>query len=721
MRLLVLCIVILSFHTYSRAQFADAGTGALRQKIWWFDWNGFSPVNGASKTFTTSEGLTVTIKCSNVTGEVLFPNVMNTWSGAVLHVLYNFQNSQIKPALQSNQNTQSSHLTFNITATRNGVPTPFTFIIADAEASSVDELTKVHTTGSPWRTLEFYRNSGQTTNPVAGCNTPNIIISDTYGNAPVRGQNPIEATDADASGKLDIDVTLEKKVFGGMAIAMGIFAPTDRGDLPASYGYVQHALTFTSMNECNYQNPLPSLAQSQAIKLGVVAGDSDGQETNDDGFDEDGIGSFPPYDGSGIYSIDIQLSNTTSQNTFLSGWFDYNNDGNFNVNEKASATVVPGSTLVKMIWNNIPATLPSAQKFAFRFRHSSNAIFIQSPNGYAPDGEIEDYLTALTCNLKLSGSSDASLCEGKQLQLNVTGADTYSWSPSTGLSADNVSNPTLQASQTISYVITGLKGACKGTDTINISVTPKPIIAVNPGSATACKNDQVKFTASGGDTYEWLNSANVPVASSSAFTVTALFSTSYNAVIKSSVCQTTDTIPVLLTVNALPVATVTKMNDIDCSANNTTLTASGGVNYKWTPSGNISNDAVRNPIVSPKESTTYTVTVTDGNGCSAKDSVLVNVDFTKGKANYLMPSAFTPNGDGKNDCFGLKYNAGVADFDLSIYDRTGVLLFRTADASRCWDGTYKSNLLPGGTYVYQMKVSGTCNTGYVKGTVVLIR
>lgn len=717
-------VFLLIYCTRTNAQFADAGSGVLKQQIWWFDFNGFNPVNGASKTFTTTEGLTITIACSNVTGQTLFPNVMNTWPGAVLHVLYNFSDPSIKPALQSPQNNLSSHLTFTITATRNGMPAPFTFIIADAEASTVDELTKVHTTGSPWRTLEFFRNSSQTTNPVSGCNTSDIIISDTYGNAPVTGQNPIAATNAGFTGKLDVDVTMEKKVFGGMAIAMGIFAPVDRGDLPAAYGYVQHGLTFTSINPCNYLNPLPSIAQAQSLKLGALPGDADGQQTNNDnsnGADEDAISVFPAYDASGSYSVDIPITNASGANSFLSGWFDFDNSGTFTANEFASATIVPGTTSVKLSWNNLPVVWPVSQNFAFRFRYSSDQTSILLPAGYSTDGEVEDYLIPISCVLKLSGASDLSLCEGKQFQFNISGADNYSWSPSSGLNADNINNPTTNTTQNTTYVVTGTKGGCKGTDTIQVSVVLKPVFAVSPSATSACKNDLVSFTASGGDSYQWFDASGSPLGTTSALSVTATSATSYSAIIKSSGCQVTDTLDVNLTVNDLPIVALSKSNDIDCSSGNATLHASGGVNYVWNTAPDISNPTISNPVVSPKQTKTYTVTAKDANGCIAKDSITVNVDFTKGQANYLMPNAFTPNGDGKNDCFGLKYSSGVTAFDLSIFDRTGALLFRTTDPSACWNGTHKGLPLNSGTYVYQMKIAGTCSDGYSKGTVVLLR
>ncbi|HEX6432129.1 MAG TPA: CshA/CshB family fibrillar adhesin-related protein, partial [Niastella sp.] len=278
-----LVIFVLYVHHFSFAQYATAGAGSLRNEIWWFDWAGLNMANGASKTFTTTDGLTVTVTFSNVTSPVPVPNVMNNWVGAVLHFLYNFTDPAIKPALRhTTTGIYSCSFTMQVTATRAGMPAPCTFIGADAEASITTEVTTLTTNGSNWQTVDFFRNSLQVTNPVTGCNTPTVSISDTYGGGTTPyGQNPIMATTT-TTGSLSVDVIMDHRSTGGMAVAFGVMAPIDRGDLPATYGTVQHELTYSINNGCNYLPPLPSAIQSQTLKLGTVAGDADGYESLDD-------------------------------------------------------------------------------------------------------------------------------------------------------------------------------------------------------------------------------------------------------------------------------------------------------------------------------------------------------------------------------------------------------------------------------------------------------
>jgi gliding motility-associated-like protein len=151
------------------------------------------------------------------------------------------------------------------------------------------------------------------------------------------------------------------------------------------------------------------------------------------------------------------------------------------------------------------------------------------------------------------------------------------------------------------------------------------------------------------------------------------------------------------------------------------LLATGGTKYVWDAAAGISDTLVANPIVSPTETTTYHVTVTDDNNCVNREEITVSVDLTVALSVYPMPSAFTPNGDGKNDCFGLKYWGNVKTLEFNIYDRWGVLVFSTHNANTCWDGTFKGALQPIGTYLYFIKARTACGDVERKGIVTLVQ
>jgi gliding motility-associated-like protein len=436
MKRIVLCFfLLLIIGLRVNSQYADLGTGSLKDKIWWFDWNNFVIADNASRTFTTNDGLTVTFTFSNVQGPVFQPSIMNTWYGAVLHLLYDFSNTSIKPAFLSSFTTQNSQFTVTVTASRNGQPASFKFIAADAEASATTEITTLTSSGSAWTCVDFFRNSSQTTNPFGGCNTTTATITDTYGGSAGIGQNPVIATDAPASGSLVINCDFNRNgIIGGMGIAFGLFAPIDRGDLPTGFGYANHALTYTGNNQCNYLPPLPSLTQSGNLKLGAIAGDADATESSDDnaiGADEDGISSFPVYANNGSYSVTVNLSNTTGSNAYLSGWFDYNRDGIFENNERVSTIVTNNATTSVLIWTGLPSNLPSVSvtDWAFRFRLSSDANALQTPSGFAPDGEVEDYRVTHLQNTTADFTIPDTVCVNEPVNIinNSVNATTSFW------------------------------------------------------------------------------------------------------------------------------------------------------------------------------------------------------------------------------------------------------------------------------------------------------
>jgi gliding motility-associated-like protein len=91
--------------------------------------------------------------------------------------------------------------------------------------------------------------------------------------------------------------------------------------------------------------------------------------------------------------------------------------------------------------------------------------------------------------------------------------------------------------------------------------------------------------------------------------------------------------------------------------------------------------------------------------------------------NKLMPNAFTPNGDGLNDCFGVsqKIRDSLPFIDFAIFDRWGNKVFYTNNISDCWDGTYKGRPADQANYVYYLRERTNCGYAIKKSYVVLIR
>lgn len=105
----------------------------------------------------------------------------------------------------------------------------------------------------------------------------------------------------------------------------------------------------------------------------------------------------------------------------------------------------------------------------------------------------------------LSVSPADSICYQSSTQLTASGATTYSWSPSTGLSDPNIANPVASPLNTTTYVLTAANGSCTATDSVTITVTPEIIPAFTPDTLQGFTPLTVNFnnSTSGAQSYLW--------------------------------------------------------------------------------------------------------------------------------------------------------------------------------------------------------------------------
>ncbi len=201
----------------------------------------------------------------------------------------------------------------------------------------------------------------------------------------------------------------------------------------------------------------------------------------------------------------------------------------------------------------------------------------------------------------------------------TSGTAAYSWSPSAGLSSTTIANPIANPTVTTTYTLTATSGNCSAIDMVTVTVGGS---SVNAGTdASICSGGNTTLNATGAATYSWLpitglSAANIanPIASPTA-------TTSYTVTGTSGSCTSTDI--VMITVTTMPTANAGSDISI-CTGNTTTLNASGGTAYSWLPVTGLSSAAIANPVANPAATTTYTVTVSNGN-CSATDMVTVTV------------------------------------------------------------------------------------------------
>jgi hypothetical protein len=217
---------------------------------------------------------------------------------------------------------------------------------------------------------------------------------------------------------------------------------------------------------------------------------------------------------------------------------------------------------------------------------------------------------------------DVSICTGESVTLNATGGTSYSWSPSTALSSATIANPVASPTSNITYVVTVSDGLCSATDNVAITVNTAPI-AFAGNDVVICSGSNTALQASGGSAYLWSPSTGLSSTTIANPVASPTSTMTYTVVVGTGSC--TDADDVVVNVNASPVAFAG--NDVGiCTGESTTLNATGGSSYSWSPSTGLSQTNVANPVANPTSTITYIVTVFAGNGCSATDDVTVNVN-----------------------------------------------------------------------------------------------
>jgi gliding motility-associated-like protein len=345
--------------------------------------------------------------------------------------------------------------------------------------------------------------------------------------------------------------------------------------------------------------------------------------------------------------------------------------------------------------------------------------FVKDANGCV--FSLNNQVVGLTNTLTFTPMADTTICEGVSATLrpqsNATG---YSWQTSASLSAANIQNPVASPKTDERFIVTLSLGICSASDTVNVFVRPAPVADAG-ANATICFGQDYTLQGSGGVSYQWspatyLTSTNTATPTSvrprenMQYALTVTDANGCRS-LQPDVMQLSVTPPIKVTLNK---DTVVAMNDT------LRLFASSiATSYLWSPAFGLSDATVANPLATITGDISYTVVATTAAGCQGE--ARINIKVYDGPELYT-PTAFTPNGDGRNDVF-RPFPVGIKQLNyFRVYNREGQLLFSTTTLNRGWDGTYNGQPQVPATYVWVAE--GVTKEGKViakKGTVVLIR
>ena len=306
---------------------------------------------------------------------------------------------------------------------------------------------------------------------------------------------------------------------------------------------------------------------------------------------------------------------------------------------------------------------------------------------------INDQKFAMPDSVALCGSNQALL----RPELNATGTTCpirYLWQ-------DGSTEPTFKATAPGWHWLETSKNGCRFRDSVFVYSHAAP--AVDLGADTVlCPGEQLTLTA--GDStlaYRWQDGSS---QTSYAVTKAGL----YAVTVSNRHCVSADTI-VVQSENRPEVRFL--QDSSICEGEEKVLKPYlYGNEFLWNTGSASAELTINMPGV-------YEVVAKNQCGVTRKALTVV-----LGNCQFFLPNAFTPNGDGLNDKFGLKEFGFIRQYAISIYNRWGEVVYHSADPSQQWNGLLKGRAAPQGAYVWMVNYTDWLNRKFNrKGTFVLIR
>ena len=312
-------------------------------------------------------------------------------------------------------------------------------------------------------------------------------------------------------------------------------------------------------------------------------------------------------------------------------------------------------------------------------------------------------------NVCLPGGQ-ASFTNGSTISDSTENISTYLWkfgdsnNPSTSVQKNGVHTYTTTGPFAVQLIVTSGNGC---VDSVTKSLTtvypqPKASFAVSP--TDSCLGGTFYFTdKSNGLTsnitaWNWdFDDGTKSIVQNPSRRFNAARTFNVNLYIVNQQGCVSDTAVKIVIVHPYP--TVNAGPDVSVLEGGNTIlypiVTGSALQYKWTPNTYLDQDAIAKPTSTPADDITYRLTVTATGGCSAYDDVFIKVLKAP-----TIPNAFSPNGDGINDVWNIKYLESYPDCTVEIFNRYGAPIFSSKGYSKPWDGTMNGSPVPVGVYYY---------------------
>lgn len=314
--------------------------------------------------------------------------------------------------------------------------------------------------------------------------------------------------------------------------------------------------------------------------------------------------------------------------------------------------------------------------------------------------------------LALGGNN--TICGGGSATITATpsggtGPYTVSWSSSLPNGLSQTVSP--QTSTNYTATVTDANG-CSTTQTFSVTVAPQPVAALT-ASPGGCAPVDIQFTDNSTGATQWTWDFGDPASSSNTSTsqnpthnYTSGGTYDITLIVQNAGgCADTITLIGAVTISAQPVAglaalpeTVSELfpevtfNDLATGGTNCVLYFGDGDSTTNCNFGSITH-------MYPNAGTfTAMYVVTNADGCNDTAWITIVVEE---QSTVYVPNAFTPNSSGLNEMF-LAYGTNVQSFEMLVFDRWGMLIYKSDDITKGWDGTYKNDPCQEDVYVWRI-------------------
>ncbi len=413
----------------------------------------------------------------------------------------------------------------------------------------------------------------------------------------------------------------------------------------------------------------------------------------------------------------------------------YSNCKIFTFNFKAEQPTCPAITTYRWDFGDLTTNADTSHLAMPTYTYPGVGTYTLKLNITGDNGFID----SATATIKIFNSisvklvTDTAVCMTDNTILNpISDAVNYVWKESGGgntLSNYYVKNPkALPVMQNTVYSVTGTLGLCTDSATIIVHASPYPTVKASADTAI-CVGNSIRLN--GVINASYFNWSPVTALSNNTIlnpVATPVNTTSYILSVRDTFyCPKTvsDTVTIKVIQKFITFAgndtfaIIGQPLQLNGSSPGNTAT----LQYSWQPTSFLNNGTIQNPVatfnVAAPDIVAFTLTATTKEGCAATDDVKITV-FKSGPA-ILVPTGFTPNGDGKNDVL-KPILIGITKLDyFTVYNRYGQAVFTTSEVNKGWNGAISSGELLTGAYLYM--VQGKDYTGkkiFKKGMVMLI-